>query len=162
MFKDKTKYIFILSFVIAILYPLVNIHLIYPSFTELLVENTEDEAVRTAMHLSSLLASDELEKDSLSVEFTNAVEQLKKDFKIEKLKVFSSSGEIIYSTNPEDIGKINKKSYFHEIVANGDTYTKLVKKDAKSLEDRVVTADVVETYVPIMVDGGTVAFSSDG
>jgi hypothetical protein len=155
MFPDKAKYIFIASFVIAIVYPLVNIHYIYPSFSQLLIDNTEDEAVRTAAHLSTILVSDgtELRKDSISPEFLTMAEGLKDDFKLEKLKVFAPSGEIIYSTDPKDIGKINKKSYFHEIVTKGNTYTKLVQKDTETLEGRVVTADVVETYVPIMADG---------
>lgn len=71
-----------------------------------------------------------------------------------KLKVFSKSGEIIYSTDSEDMGYINKQRYFHEIVAKGNAYTMVVQKNTKSLEDQIVTADVVETYVPIM-DGDT-------
>jgi diguanylate cyclase (GGDEF)-like protein len=73
-----------------------------------------------------------------------------KEFTIIKIKMFSSSGEIIFSTDSREIGEINKRSYFHEIVAGGDTYTQLVKKDTKTLEDKIITADVVETYVPIM------------
>jgi hypothetical protein len=41
--------------------------------------------------------------------------QLKDDFQLEKLKVFSKHGEIIYSTHPEDNGKINNKNYFNEV-----------------------------------------------
>jgi hypothetical protein len=67
-----------------------------------------------------------------------------------KLKIFNPAGEILYSTSPEEIGQINSKEYFHEVVAKGYPYTKVIKKDAKSLEGQKVTVDVVETYVPIM------------
>jgi diguanylate cyclase (GGDEF)-like protein len=67
-----------------------------------------------------------------------------------KLKIFSPSGEILYSTNPDELGDINGYSYFHEHVARGKTYTKVVKKDTESLEGQKVAVDVVETYVPIM------------
>ena len=77
----------------------------------------------------------------------------KEKFKLERLKVFSKSGKIIFSTFSEDIGKINNKSYFHEIVAKGNAYTMMVKKEHQTLENRIVSADVVETYVPIMADG---------
>ncbi len=43
--------------------------------------------------------------------------------------------------------------YFHEIVARGNVYSFVVNKGAKSLEDREVSVDVVETYVPIMKSG---------
>jgi light-regulated signal transduction histidine kinase (bacteriophytochrome) len=45
---------------------------------------------------------------------------------------------------------MNDKDYFQKVVAKGNIYTKVVKKDMKSLEDQAVTADVVETYIPIM------------
>jgi signal transduction histidine kinase len=70
-----------------------------------------------------------------------------------KLKVFSASGETVYSSTAEDIGKVNKHDYFQNIVAKGTPYTKVVKKDRKSLEGQVVSADVVETYVPVMSEG---------
>ena len=44
-----------------------------------------------------------------------------------KFKVFSKSGKTLFSTDPEDIGRINEKAYFHDIVAKGSVYTKFVK-----------------------------------
>ena len=67
-----------------------------------------------------------------------------------KLKIFSESGEIIYSTESKDIGNMNEKDYFHQIVSKGNVFTKVVKKDTKTLEDQEVAIDVVETYVPLM------------
>ena len=152
IFYDKTlKYIFILSCAIAIIYPLVNIQFIFPSFSRLLIENTEDEAMRLANLLSPMVVSNnELKKP---VDFAEEAEKIKEKFKLERLKVFSNSGKIIYSTFSEDIGKINNKSYFHEIVAKGNAYTMIVKKNTQTLENRIVSADVIETYAPIMVDG---------
>ncbi len=55
MFKDKTlNYIFFVSLAIVIILPFITIRFIYPLFTNILVKNTEDEAVRTARHLSSI------------------------------------------------------------------------------------------------------------
>jgi hypothetical protein len=45
-YNKTVKYIFIISFAIAILYPLINSRIIFPSFTELLIQNTEDEAMK--------------------------------------------------------------------------------------------------------------------
>jgi PAS domain S-box-containing protein len=41
-------------------------------------------------------------------------------------------------------------------VGQGNVYTKIVKKDGLSLEDQVMTLDVVETYVPIIEKGAVI------
>jgi hypothetical protein len=113
-------------------------------------EVTED-SIHTAGHLMSMLniQSTELNKDFFRVNH-NIIETIRKNLNIIKIKVFSPSGEVIYSTEPKDIGIINKKEYFHEIVARGKNYAKVVQKDTRSLEDQLMKSDVVETYVPIM------------
>ena len=152
IFYDKTlKYIFIISCAVAIIYPLVNIQFIFPSFSRLLIKNTEDDAIRLANLLSPMVVSNNELK--IPLDFAVEAEKIKEKFKLERLKVFTSSGKIIHSTLPKEIGEINRKGYFHEIVAKGNAYTKIVKKDSQTLENRAATADVVETYVPIMVDG---------
>lgn len=113
LYKKTLKYIFIISFAIAVIYPLVNIHLIFPSFRQLLVKNTEDEAVRVAKSLSSMVMSGD-NKLKKPAEFSGEIEQAKEDFNLEKLKVFSENGEIIYSADQKDIGAINRRSYFYE------------------------------------------------
>jgi PAS domain-containing protein len=152
--QGTVKQIFIVSFLIAIIYPLINIYFILPSFKHLLIDNIEDEAKRTAKYLETRLILDRTMpgKGHIPDDFIKSTEQLMETFNIEKVKVFSDTGEIIYSTTQKDIGKINKKSYFHENVAKGEKYTKVVQRDTKTLEDRVVSVDVVETYLPIMSD----------
>ncbi len=156
MFQEKTlNYIFFVSLAVVIILPLITIRFIYPLFTKILVENTEDEAVLKARHLSSLhtLKVIEWNKESLPNEFISDIEQVTRDYNIEKINVFSSSGEVIYSTDLGSIGKMNTNRYFHEIVAKGNIYTQVVQKEGKTLEGRVVSADVVETYVPLMSSG---------
>jgi hypothetical protein len=142
-YKKGLKYIFIIASAMAICYPLISFYVIFPSFDRLLTNNTEDEAARVAQSLSSIVISGNNELKNPAG----------KDFNIEKIKVFSDKGEIIYSTNPKDIGTINKRTYFYEIVAKGEVFTKEVKKGTRTLENRIVTADVIETYVPIMRNG---------
>jgi len=68
------------------------------------------------------------------------------------LKVFSASGEIVFSADPTEIGEINRKRYF-VILLQKESPFQVVPKDKESLEGRKVTSDVLETYVPLM-DGG--------
>ncbi len=150
MFSNKTlRNIFITSCAIAIIYPLVNFYIIFPSFTNLLVKFTEEESIHVAQNLSTMVITENQElvsRESLPFIMLQAEEKKY----IEKIKVFSSSGEVLYSTTPEDVGKNNTKDYFARIVAKGNVHTKVVQKDTKTLEGRKVSADVVETYVPIM------------
>jgi hypothetical protein len=139
---------------IAIVIALISFNVFYiiPSFTNLLIGTTRHDAVRIARHLaSSLLVSEKTEigKNSLNTGVLNEVGKLKEDFELMNLKVFSASGEIVFSSDPGEMGEINQRSYFHDIVARGKVYAQVVPKDKQSLEGRKVTSDVLETYVPL-------------
>ena len=69
-----------------------------------------------------------------------------------KIKIFSTNGEVLYSTDAKDIGSVNTNPYFTDIVAKGKNYSKIVHKHEKTLEKETVEKDVVETYVPLMRD----------
>ncbi len=155
MLRNKAlKNIFIVSFIIAIIYPIIDIYFIFPSFNQLIVKNTESDSKRIAGHLAGMLLPERegLQRDSFPGHFREKAEKIREEFDLIKLKVFSRNGEIIYSSDPSEIGKFNKKDYFHNIVRKGNTYTKTVKKDTETLEGQMAVTDVVETYVPIMVD----------
>jgi len=144
--------ILIVSLSIVALLSLYNVFFIYPSFTELLIDSTKEDAVRVTRHLASILIAEkpELTESSFNPDSLNKIEKIKKDFELMKLQVFSKTGKTLFSTDPKDLGTTNKERYFHEIVAKGKVHTEVVPKDTESLEGRKVTADVVETYVPLM------------
>ena len=149
--------ILFVSLVIVIALPLYDIVFIYPAFTKLLISDKRDDAIQIARHLSSFLVSQdtELKKNLLQAHLSREMEQLGKvrdDFDLIKLKFFSKSGEVIFSSDSKDIGDINDKRYFHEIVAKGKIYAEVIQKDTESLEGQKMEADVVETYVPLMKD----------
>ena len=149
--------ILVVSLVIVIVLPLYDILFIYPAFNKLLTADKRDDAIQIARHLSSILVSKETEltKNLLQAHLSDEVEQLRKvrdDFDLIKLKFFSTSGEVIFSSDPKDMGNINNKRYFLEIVAKGKVYAEVIHKDTESLEGQKMPADVVETYVPLMKD----------
>lgn len=145
--------VIILSFISVLFLPIYVFLFLHPSFVELITRDIEKESVRDTNHIASFLVGNEAElsRDSLPPTFERRVEALSK-FNIVKLKVFSPSGEVIFSTDREDVGTINKEPYFHEIIAKGNPYTNVVKKTARSLENQLMQVDAVETYVPIMND----------
>jgi hypothetical protein len=158
IFKNHfLRNILVFSIIIAIALIFYNTFLITPSFTKLLINATESDAVRITRHLaSSMLISEntEIRKDSFNTQLLNKeIEKIKKDFELMNFKVFSSLGEIVFSGDPNEVGEINQKRYFHDIVAKGKVYAKVVLKDEESLEGQKVTRDVLETYVPLMNNG---------
>jgi hypothetical protein len=146
--------ILIFSITVAVALVMYNTLLVTPSFTTLLITATETDAVRITRHLaSSLLISEhtKIGRDSLKTQLLKTeIERTKKNFELMNLKVFSPSGEILYSGDPNEVGKINQNRYFHDVVAKGQVYAKVVPKDEESLEGQKVTRDVLETYVPLM------------
>jgi len=132
-----------------------NIFYIIPSFTKLLTNTTQHDAVRIAKHLaSSLFVSEKTEigKDSLQAGLLKDVDKLKEDFDLMNLKVFSSSGEVVFSGDPKEVGEVNRREYFRDVVAKGKVYAEVVPKNKESLEGRKMSSDVLETYVPLMAD----------
>ena len=147
--------VLLISIVATLTLPVYTTRYIHPAFDGLLTRLTEEEAVRLATHLAASLSpgDDPFRKESFLPRFGERIETFRRDINLVKIKMFSRDGEIIYSTDRSEIGEINRKSYFHEIVAQGTPYTKVVRKEAKTLEDKVMLTDVVETYVPIVMDG---------
>ena len=164
--------IFLICFVIAVTLASYSRFHIMPVFSNLLIQNIEKEAERTAEYLSAILLAmqpyqnikPQLDsKKKLSMKplidlkeelFTdNIMERIKEAqfyLQLEKLKFFDSKGKIVYSTDGKDIGKINTKPYFLEQVIKGEKFSKIVQKDSKSAENRILKMDVAEVYIPFM------------
>jgi diguanylate cyclase (GGDEF)-like protein len=143
--------ILLASLAMIIVLPLYDVFVAYPSFINALTEDAKDESVRIATHLISMLdlKQEELNRDLL-LSKQDTIEAMKQDLNLQKIKAFSAAGETIYTTDPYDANNIHHREEFHEYIVKGNVYARFKQKGAKSLEGHVVTADVVETYVPIM------------
>ena len=154
MQSNYLKYFVGLSLAAVLVLPTYLYLSVGPQFRGLIIENTEKEAVRISTHLVSMFRLEEKKEIGRDVKamMTKHDKNLREEFQIEKIKLFLASGEIIFSSNQKDIGVINQKSYFKDVVAKGQNFTKLVEKDHKTAEGRVVKVDVLEIYVPIIRD----------
>jgi signal transduction histidine kinase len=145
IFKLKGSIVtLVMTFVLIIILFLISIKYIIPSFEEQMMLNTVDESRRVSQHLISVYEDDNTYKH---------MKRMKNDLQMEKVKFFDKNGFILYSTSQKDIGKVNTKEYFHNIVAKGKVFYKIVKKGKKTLEGRLIQTDVAEVYIPIMKDG---------
>jgi PAS domain S-box-containing protein len=143
-----------LSLAITILLPGYEYLVLHPSYKNLLTEETENEAVRYASYMVRTLGleNQSLTKDRLPEALDERLQPVKRDEQLLKLRIFSSLGEIIFSTKSDEIGSINEKTYFREIVAKGQVYSKVVQKDRETADGATTKLDIVETYVPFMVN----------
>jgi len=150
--SNLLRIILLVSVLLIIAFPLYAYMYQHPSFTGLLKENVYGEVNRIATYLSLLLITEEnaLTKNAISDLFLRQVKEIEKDQHVIKLKIFLPSGEILYSSNPQEIGIINREEYFQEIVALSKSHMKEIGKGAQSLEKQIMPADVVETYVPMV------------
>lgn len=149
--KTFLRLIFSTSLITVVLLTGFIIFYLSPAFTRLIIKNTEIEAVKVARHLAEIfIEQDRPISSELPEGFSEIIKLAVKDFNLMKIKIFDPDGKVVYSTSPQDIGKINKHDYFHEIVTQGQVFTKVVQKNQLSMEEQVMLVDVVETYVPIM------------
>ncbi len=149
--KEFLTSILIISGLIILIQFGANLFIIYPSFVKHATESAENEAVRLAKHLAPDLQKAVLDSVGLinKPDFIQTIKTVESNFNLYKLKLLNLEGLTLYSTDINDINKVIHSDYFHTVVNQGQVLTKTVKKDAKSFEGESVTADVVETYVPI-------------
>ncbi len=146
IFKNKI-YRFVLLIVLFFISALTILvfKLILPAFYSEMMINIVDEAKRVGKHI----ARHQDAKDDTAIIHT-AIEKLKDDFGIAKIKLFDKDGYIVFSTEAKDIGTKNKHDYFYENIAKGKIFYKIANKGTKTLEDKIVQKDVAEIYVPII------------
>ena len=136
--SDKTKnynrtfiiiYIVLLSITtIAIAMLIFQTQYIYPRFERQLLSNTENEAVRMAKYMMrAVLEGYSGGKLAISDEIRKYFDDARKDSNLWKIKIFSNSGETIYSTSDEEVGEINKNTYFRDIVSKTQNSTSLLR-----------------------------------
>lgn len=140
---------------VALCMPLYTVLVLHPAYHEQLVRYTEEESVRFANQLlrSSGLDGIKLRRDKLPALTLAQIEAARRDYQLTKLRFFSAEGEIIFSTDSTEIGEVNDKDYFRNIVAKGQVYSKVVSKDRPTADGQLTRIDLVETYVPFLVDG---------
>ena len=149
------KRLLAVSIVAVLILPLYTFLFTIPSFTSAFIQNTELMAVTITNYMAKALhkSGSTYQDDIITARFRKELRTFQEEFGLQKVKIFSAAGKIIYSTDDKEIGNVNMEAYFINEVAKGKTYTKVVKKSQRSLEGQTYTADVVETYVPIMQGG---------
>ena len=87
--------------------------------------------------------------------FDGRLRQFLSPFNIIKVKIYNTGKQIVYSTDPALIGKVDENNQRLKNALSGTVDAKMVTKDkASDLADEPLRdVDVVETYVPILSPG---------
>lgn len=158
MLKQKPlRRILIFSLLLAVAMPLLNILYIVPRCERIIIDAVENESEKVCRHIGRDVITVEDWRDWISQGMVpdyiaDELNLLSNELSLIKIKFFLADGTTVYSTDVADIGKKNRHEYFHNVVAHGKSYSKLVRQRTGSLEGQTFKVDVAETYVPIMRD----------
>ena len=149
--------ILILSILTVLIYPILNINILYPIMTRSTISNIKNEAQGLAfdMALELGLSKIELERDGIQGDFLMQVRHLEKKLlekkpNVTRLRIYSRSGEILYSSNTREIGESGRGEFIAGIISRGVAQTNLLRKDVRLSDGKTTTVYFVETTVPIM------------
>ncbi len=152
MFKSSfIIVIVVISLAAIIFFPLYMTFIEIPQFTQLFRENTLHESAYLAELMADLLLSEqnELSRERLSAQVILKLEQLREESDFIKFRIFASNGEILYSAEKTEIGRLNTEQYFKDIIENGEIVSKEVLAGTESMDGQIIVKDAVEIYVPI-------------
>lgn len=150
--QSRTQWVLLFISIILVLgLPLGNIIFIYPAFTSVLVKSIEKDAEQMGSYLvPPELKFSEIRADRMTQRLYGDIYKLEHDLGVIKIRIFSSQGEIVYSTDSKEIGTHATNDYFYDRISKGERISKLVEKGGISLEGDPVKYDIVETYLPLM------------
>lgn len=145
------KLVFVIFLILSAALFLVQKKIVFPVFQKMQIASIESEAARTANHLKdSLQIQEGPNLLFLSDDLTRNLQQVMKNFELVKIKIFDSTGVVVYSSESKEIGEVNTHDYFHRVVAKGQIFSKIVAENQVSMEGKFVPVSVAEIYVPII------------
>lgn len=146
--------ILILSLLSVVIYPTIYVRMIYPAMTVAIVRNIRSDVERFARDTALSLGLDKiaLERGRLQGNLLSRVKDLESDPSVAALKIYTTSGKTIYSSDPKDIGTIIRGQEFSEVIAKGIVHSRLFQIKVKSSKGKTKSIKLMDTTVPIVKD----------
>ncbi len=144
--------ILIACLAVAVLFPLYNWLYLKPSYRQILSGISEEEARRVAAHLVRMLDIGEqpLSDAAIGTRMPDAVRQFQTDFELDRFKLYDPDAKVIYSTDPKEIGRMNRQAYYTEKIAHGKIHSRFaVNGDLMRQNGRAAPVTVI-VCVPVM------------
>lgn len=152
LFGEKAlRNIFVASLAAAVIFPLMNIFLIYPLFSELITGRARDSALMVAEHLKYSV-SPRAGSPGARVKFERDPGELKRDLNLLGIEVFSAEGEVLYSDLAGEAGPAPSE-FVGDIVKRGKSRVRMEKIQVSRAGGEMDSAEAVTAFVPIEEDG---------
>ncbi|MCZ6660421.1 MAG: PAS domain S-box protein, partial [bacterium] len=158
---SKNKFlrtILILSLMVIMTYSAINLNIVNPVVTRSTVNEIKIEAEHSARDIALSLGSGkgELKREDIQGDLLSQARQIENRLDVLKLKIYTKSGNTIYSSDPRETGETNRERYFTDSIAKGVARTNLLRKDIEDSGGKKETVYIVRTNVPILIDGSVV------
>lgn len=146
--------------------PLYNTYVFQPEMASLLMRTAEQDAACTAQHFISRVFPEKIPLDSLPLGNKQAqtIHRFRRDYDILQIKILSPDAVILYSTNPQEIGKIANQTVSSELFSSGGLNSRLMTMAHAGVAGALNLHDVINVVMPVM-DGrafsGVVEFYFD-
>ena len=154
MFKYKIlNTITIVSVLIVIALPIYSKYILFPSYNSFLIEQAENilKGIARNMIEKNEIAEPITLDTPLPSYFINDIEHIRKMNGLWKVIVFTPDGQIVYSTDPKDIGDLTRKTFFPEMFKEKRLQSHIDIKEFKDGTTQHTTLhSFIETYVPII------------
>ena len=143
--------ILLLAMTCTVALPVINVTVISPAYTKIMVGTYEDFARQLAMHtLPSSITHTKLTHDVLNTQhFLADIYRLEVNFGLLEVKVLSPNGFTIYATNPDDLNTLETDPILTDLMTKGQMHSRLVESESLSPQGETVNKSAVYAYVPL-------------
>lgn len=149
---ELLRNLLLLLLLILITYPLFYFFFIAPTIQSAHIKQSEYDATRVALFLSTHLFADTkiYSKYLITNEIKQELQELQYTLNLDRIKIFSPTGEIVYSPDAGEVGIFVGDDYFYDYVAKGQTFSRFAKKEKTASNERKMTPDTIDVYIPIV------------
>jgi diguanylate cyclase (GGDEF)-like protein len=148
------KIILFISVTAVLMLPLYSFLFLSPAYNDIITTYSEKALINLASQMVNHEDLDfQISTDvPLPKTFIDKVNDIKETVGLWKVKVFTTEGVIVYSTDSSDIGNTTRKDFFPEMLLSGNPRTRIENKQLQKDNGKAEELHFIETYVPIFFD----------
>jgi hypothetical protein len=127
----------------------------FPTFNRLFRDAALSQAVATAQLLAASLFGEEqvLARDGLDPQLLKRLEDIQRQGQIIRMRIYSPGAEVVYSSEPAEVGSVNGDPLFQEILIGHKAVAAEAGRGSSLLETSRGPADRIGAYVPVTRQG---------
>jgi PAS domain S-box-containing protein len=139
--------------VVVVLLPVYHLLVITPAFSRFLMHQMEGSIKVLSSQLAGHLAPEaqpRLSPGALTPEFIEHLQEFRKYFNLDKIKLINEDGLTVFSSEADEIGKHHPAMSFAPRLMSGETVSAIIKAGRPTLDGDISGTDLIESYVPFL------------